>query len=109
MSDAIASVLSQIRNLQGQIGTVRPGAEAPAAPANQGPGFAATLQETLGRVNDKQLESSRLQTAYQTGAPGVDLVRVMLASQEAQIGFRATVEVRNRLVQAYQDIMNMPL
>jgi flagellar hook-basal body complex protein FliE len=43
------------------------------------------------------------------GDPNVDLVRVMLASQQSSVSFRATVEVRNRLVQAYQDVMNMPL
>ncbi|MBM9924556.1 flagellar hook-basal body complex protein FliE, partial [Stenotrophomonas lactitubi] len=41
--------------------------------------------------------------------PGADLAKVMVASQQSQIAFRATVEVRNRLVQAYQDVMNMPL
>ena len=40
---------------------------------------------------------------------GADLAKVMVASQQSQIAFRATVEVRNRLVQAYQDVMNMPL
>lgn len=104
MSDAIASVLSQIRTLHGRMALP---AEAPAtAPA---PGFADTLQRAVSKVNDSQLETERLKTAFELGDPKVDLVRVMLASQESQIGFRATVEVRNRLVQAYQDIMNMPL
>lgn len=108
MSDAIASVLSQIRSLQGQIGQ-------PAAPlqdagaTSKAPGFAETLQKAAASVNDSQLESARLKTAFEFGDPNVDLVRVMMASQQAQIGFRATVEVRNRLVQAYQDVMNMPL
>ncbi|WP_369010220.1 flagellar hook-basal body complex protein FliE [Enterobacter hormaechei] len=43
------------------------------------------------------------------GDPSADLAKVMVASQQSQIAFRATVEVRNRLVQAYQDVMNMPL
>lgn len=108
MSDAIASVLSQIRSLQTRIGE-------PAAPV-QGTqaststvGFAETLQKAAATVNNSQLESSRLKTAFEFGDPKVDLVRVMIASQEAQIGFRATVEVRNKLVQAYQDVMNMPV
>lgn len=106
MSDAIASVLSQIRSLQSRIGQPA----APAAPAAPGAvGFAETLQHAVARVNDTQQEAAQLQTAYEFGDPKVDLVRVMLASQEAQIGFRATMEVRNRLVQAYQEIMNMPL
>jgi flagellar hook-basal body complex protein FliE len=108
MSEAIASVLSQIRTLQSQINQ-------PAAPLQEAqagskvPGFAETLQKAAASVNDTQLESARLKTAFEFGDPKVDLVRVMIASQEAQIGFRATVEVRNRLVQAYQDVMNMPI
>jgi flagellar hook-basal body complex protein FliE len=47
--------------------------------------------------------------AFELGDPNADLVKVMIASQQSQIALRATVEVRNRVVQAYQDIMNMPL
>jgi flagellar hook-basal body complex protein FliE len=43
------------------------------------------------------------------GDPRADLARVMVAMQQSQVAFRATVEVRNRLVQAYQDVMNMPI
>lgn len=108
MSDAIASVLSQIRSLQGQIGQqTAPVNDAPAAA--KGSGFAETLQHAVSRVNESQLESTRLKTAFEFGDPSVDLIRVMMASQQAEIGFRATVEVRNRLVQAYQEVMNMPL
>ena len=44
-----------------------------------------------------------------TGDPRADLARVMVAMQQSSVAFRATVEVRNRLVQAYQDVMNMPV
>jgi len=43
------------------------------------------------------------------GDPNAGLAKVMMAAQQSQVAFRATVEVRNRLVQAYQDVMNMPL
>ena len=43
------------------------------------------------------------------GDPNADLAKVMVAAQHSQIAFKATVEIRNRLVQAYQDVMNMPL
>lgn len=108
MSDAIASVLSQIRSLQTRIG--EPAVPLQEAQSGTKPvGFAETLQKTAASVNNAQLESARLKTAFEFGDPKVDLVRVMIASQQAQIGFRATVEVRNKLVQAYQDVMNMPL
>ncbi|HBK56103.1 MAG TPA: flagellar hook-basal body complex protein FliE [Xanthomonadales bacterium] len=108
MSDAIASVLSQIRSLQGQIGTAaqpRPAAAAPDA----GGGFARALADSLGQVNRSQQRAGELMHAFEIGDPRADLARVMVAAQQAQVEFRATVEVRNRLVQAYQDVMNMPL
>ena len=46
---------------------------------------------------------------FELGDPRADLARVMVAMQQSQVAFRATVEVRNRLVQAYQDVMNMPI
>lgn len=106
MSDAIASVLSQIRSLQSQ---VQAGSVARESAPVRGPGFAETLQNSLRRVNETQVESRQVAEAFEMGKPGVDLVKVMIASQQSQIAMRATVEVRNRLVQAYQDIMNMPI
>lgn len=99
-------VLSQIRAMQGQIGSARPAAATPAA---QGAGFDGLLRSALQQVNGAQQESARLQQAFQMGDPGADLASVMLAGAKAQVGFKAAVEVRNRLVSAYQEIMNMPL
>jgi flagellar hook-basal body complex protein FliE len=53
------------------------------------------------------LESSRLQREVQLDNPTVSLEQTMVAMQKAQLGFTAAVQVRNRLVQAYTDIMNM--
>lgn len=126
MTDAINSVLSQIRALQTQ--ARGPGALPPAAPGldraagnaiggtgvggvdgGKPVGFGETLQRTLGQVNRTQLEARDLATAFELGDPRADLARVMVAQQQSAVAFRATVEVRNRLVQAYQDVMNMPL
>lgn len=105
MSDAIASVLAQIRSLQSQVDlTARP-VESPAPQRS----FSATLDSALRKVNEVQQESRQVAQAFELGDPNTDLVKVMIASQQSQIALRATVEVRNRVVQAYQDIMNMPL
>ena len=64
----------------------------------------AEVGETAGVERDAGARSERA-----LGEPGADLAKVMVASQQSQVAFRATVEVRNRLVQAYQDVMNMPL
>jgi len=115
----IDSVLAQIRALQSQVKVgaphvAKPGAvtEAGAAAGAQGAGatsFANVLKQGLERVNEAQSRASDMATKFERGVPGVELSQVMLESQKASVAFRATVEVRNRLVSAYQEIMNMPI
>lgn len=115
----IDGVLAQIRALQSQVKVgapqvAKPGAIAPAAGpgAVQGTGptsFASVLKAGLDRVNETQGRATDLATKFERGVPGVELSQVMLESQKANVAFRATVEVRNRLVSAYQEIMNMPI
>lgn len=75
--------------------------------AVQGSGFAQALTQALGAVSASQNEAARLQRAVQLDNPTVSLEETMIAMQKAQLGFQATLQVRNRLVQAYSDIMNM--
>jgi flagellar hook-basal body complex protein FliE len=118
----IDSVLAQIRALQQQtkIGlpsppAMKPGAVAgaagvgPALPAGDRVSFSDVLKKGLDAVNATQSQASSMATRFERGEPGVELSQVMLESQKAQVAFRATVEVRNRLVSAYQEIMNMPI
>jgi flagellar hook-basal body complex protein FliE len=70
-------------------------------------GFQGALKEALGAVNASQNEATRLQKEVQMENPKVSLEETMVAIQKAQIGFQATLHVRNRMVQAYTDIMNM--
>jgi flagellar hook-basal body complex protein FliE len=69
--------------------------------------FQSTMAQALREVSDSQNESSALQRELQMGNPTVGLEQTMLAMQKSQIGFQATLSVRNRLVQAYSEIMNM--
>lgn len=73
----------------------------------QGGGFAQALTQALGAVSASQNEATRLQREVQLDNPSVSLEETMVAMQKAQLGFQATLQVRNRLVQAYTDIMNM--
>ena len=75
--------------------------------AVEGGGFAQALTQALGAVSDSQTEATRLQREVQLDNPTVSLEETMVAMQKAQLGFQATLQVRNRLVQAYSDIMNM--
>lgn len=71
--------------------------------------FTQALNQALQQVSLKQTEASESARRFQLGDPGVSLEQTMLASQTANISFQALVQVRNRVVAAYQDIMNMPV
>ncbi len=104
MDTRIAPLTSQSLQLQGA-GFKRPAASG--AVGGVGTGFADNFKTALKEVSKAQNEASRLQTQVQLGNPNVSLEETMLAMQKAQIGFQATLHVRNRMVQAYTDIMNM--
>ena len=118
---AINEVLAQIRALSGQAGSGiaagRAGAAGAIAPptlpgaagAPAAPQFAQLLKQGIDSVNQTQQRASALSDAWERGTPGVDLAQVMIESQKASVSFRALTEVRNRLVSAYQDIMNMSI
>lgn len=78
-------------------------------PASKPGGFAAELQRSLHRVSAMQNQSTQQAQAFALGEPGVSLNNVMVDMQKAGIAFQATVQVRNRLVAAYQEIASMPV
>jgi flagellar hook-basal body complex protein FliE len=82
------------------VGTVQPAKEV------QGT-FATAMSQALRAVSDAQLEADSLQHELQMDNPTVSLEQTMVAMNKSQIGFTAALTVRNRLVQAYSDIMNM--
>ena len=96
-------LLSQIRSLGREL-QVSGAQEAPATT-----GFGDLLKTSLDAVNEAQQHSRDLKVDFETGSRDVPLVEVMIASQKADIAFRAVTEVRNKLISAYQDIMNMPV
>jgi flagellar hook-basal body complex protein FliE len=107
----IDSVLSQIRAMSAQIKPVQAPAINPTAGTGEvAPGsFAAVLKQGLSQVSQVQQSADSMATAFQRGAPGVELADVMIEMQKASVSFRAVTEVRNRMVSAYQDIMNMQI
>jgi flagellar hook-basal body complex protein FliE len=110
----VDSVLAQIRSLQSQIrapsahvgGNANVVANSGAVPGSK---FADLLKSGLSAVNQSQLKADDLATAFQRGTPGVELADVMIEMQKANVSFRAATEVRNRMVSAYQEIMNMQI
>ncbi len=73
----------------------------------QAPRFSDLLGQAIDTVHQKQQAANQLADAFEIGQSGVDLTDVMVASQKASVSFQALMQVRNKVVQAYQDIMQM--
>ncbi len=69
--------------------------------------FSQLLSDSIGQVNELQKESREMKTAFEMGDAGVDIPEVMIAVQKASLSFEAITEVRNKLLSAYQEVMNM--
>jgi len=74
-----------------------------------GPKFSDLMSQAVNKVNEVQQASGAISKAYIEGDPKVDVTDVMIASQKAGVAFDAMVQVRNKLVEAYRDVMNMPI
>ena len=115
----VQSVLAQMRAMKAAaagelIKTLAEPDVATAAPHVGGPnatsrtGFPQLLSSAIKQVNSMQLEADVERNAFVRGDTQ-DLVKVMIAAQKSEVAFQAVTQVRNRLVTAYQDIMNMPI
>lgn len=104
VSPEISQVLAQMRVMTAQAQQVKPPQEAQAAVS-----FGDVLSKSIDSVNDLQQQSGALKTAFETGDPNVGITEVMIASQKSKLAFTAMVEVRNKMVEAYKEIMNMPV
>jgi flagellar hook-basal body complex protein FliE len=71
--------------------------------------FSAMLKQSIDTVNSTQMKSAGLSKSFEMGEPEVTLAEVMIASQKASVSFQAMLQVRNKLVNAYEDVMNMPM
>lgn len=96
-----SSALQDLRVETPGAGSIGGGVEKPS-----GGGFADSLQSALASVNDTQIRASDMTEGFERGQV-TDVAQVMLARQEAGVAFEATLQVRNKLLSAYQDIMRM--
>ncbi len=102
----------EVKSINAQIAQAVAALKAPAAavkPQQGGFDFAASLDSALQSVSRSQQASAELQRQFQLENPNVGLEETMIAMNKSQIAFSAAVQVRNRLVQAYEQIMNMPV
>ena len=105
--DAMNAVLAQMRAMAAQSQAAP--ASPQASPAQPSSDFSTLLKASVDKVNESQQYSKSLATAFEMGDPGVQLAEVMIAGQKASIAFQAMTEVRNKLVEAYKEVMNMPV
>ena len=69
--------------------------------------FSQVFANSLNQVNGMQQHAISMRSAYEMGDPSLDLPEVMIAVQKASLAFEATTEIRNKFLNAYQEIMNM--
>ena len=105
--DRVMALRAQI--LERNAALSRAGAAASPTPVAATPtSFAATFDQAIKGVNEGQNRATALSESYERGET-VDIAKVMLARQQASVGFEATLQVRNKLLSAYKDIMSMPV
>jgi flagellar hook-basal body complex protein FliE len=99
----IQQVLAEMRSLQARASGVAEPTTAAAQPAD----FASLMKNSVDQVASMQNQATALASAYEAGDKSVDLTKVMLEVQKAGLAFRAMTEVRNKLIDAYTQVMNM--
>ncbi|WP_431636151.1 flagellar hook-basal body complex protein FliE [Dyella sp. KULCS107] len=109
----VNSLLSQMRQMSAQVRSPEVAFSStalPAAtPASGASPFGALLKQSIAAVGDSQATAGRMAAAFERGDQGADLARTMVAIQKADLSLNAMTQVRNKLVDAYKDIMNMPV
>lgn len=105
----VNNLLSQMRQMSTQI-------KAPsmalvnadkATGVSPGGGFGALLQKSIAEVGKSQMDAGRMAASFERGDPGANLASTMVTIQKAQLSLSAMNQVRNKLVDAYKDVMNM--
>lgn len=105
----ITSVLQQPTSLEVNTSRLEQISQGEGVPAAGKADFGELLSQALDKVNGLQSEAGDMRERFEMGDRSVSVAEVMIAGQKASLAFDATVQVRNKLVQAYQDIMNMPV
>ena len=128
----VSSVLMQMRQVKDQLRSqneqavqgVRPQTETNAASRiakeaenataavngdNTVPEFQNMFKNAINNVNENQKVAADLANRFEQGDPSIDLPEVMIALQKSSVSFQAMTQVRNKLVEAYKDVMNMPV
>ncbi len=111
MSDIqINQLLQQMRSMAAMAeNTIQPGSGPEQLAQTNKPDFGQLITDSINKVNETQKAAGASATAFEMGDPNVNLSDVMVAIQKASVSFQAMTQVRNNLVSAYKEVMNMPV
>jgi flagellar hook-basal body complex protein FliE len=101
----INQILQQIRSMAAMADGIQ--SSTPAGTEAAGLDFGRILKDSVNEVNQVQQKAQTMATAFESGDPTANLSEVMIAIQKANVSFQAMTQVRNNLVSAYKEIMNM--
>lgn len=101
-------LLMQMRAMQNQANQAMPTPTEQASNSSR-VDFADLMKNAVDKVNDTQQIAGQLRTSFEMGDPNVNLTDVMIASQKSSVAFDATIQVRNKLIEAYQEVMRMSI
>lgn len=105
MSDMnVEQLLAQMRTL-----SISAGGQSQPTSGAEASDFSSLLKQSIDTVNQHQQTAQTMMTDFETGESDASLAEVMVATQKANLSFQAMVQVRNKLVDAYKEIMNMPM
>ena len=105
LSDSYQQLQERVVQLKGELAAARSEPMRQLAETD----FGDLLQKSIDGVNETQQKAGELTKAFEMGDRNVDLAEVMIAVQKSNVSFQAMVQVRNKLVEAYKDVMNMPI
>jgi len=108
VNNNVNSVLAQMQSIESMAKST-PLEIAPTDNQSNSPSFTDMMVKAIDNVNDSQQTANSLGQRFEMGDESVDLAQVMVSMQKARISFEALTEVRNKLLTAYQDVMNMPV
>jgi flagellar hook-basal body complex protein FliE len=100
--------MDQIKAYQGRVNQTREPEAAISPTEIQKPTFGQTINQMVADVNSAQMQSAELRAAYERGE-NVPLTDVVIGMQKSSLAFEATLQIRNKVLRAYEEIMNMPV
>jgi flagellar hook-basal body complex protein FliE len=105
------SLMLQMRSLaaQAESKSVADVSQTSQSGQDKGDNFANLLAQSVQSVNNEQHKAGDMKKAFEQGDPEMELSEVMLQVQKASLSFQAMTQVRNKLVEAYKEVINMPL